>query len=65
MMVSVLLEYAGFLRLIGTVTLLESMQAGAPKGTNCNTGILGNEWVIKNFLPIHAINFIMTNQFHY
>jgi NADPH:quinone reductase len=54
-----------FLQLIGTVTLLESMQAGAPKETVCNTGILGNEWVIKNFMPNHAINFIMTNQFHY
>jgi len=40
------------LELIGTVTLLDSMQAAAPKGIVCNTGILGNEWTIKNFEPL-------------
>jgi len=29
------------LELIGTVTLLDSIQAAAPKGIICNTGILG------------------------
>jgi NADPH:quinone reductase len=43
------------LELIGTVTLLDSIQAAAPKGIVCNTGILGNEWVIKNFEPLLAI----------
>jgi len=41
--------------LIGTVTLLDSIQAAAPKGIVCNTGILGNEWIIKNFEPLLAI----------
>jgi NADPH:quinone reductase len=36
------------LELIGTVTLLDSIQAAAPKGIVCNTGILGNEWVINS-----------------
>jgi NADPH:quinone reductase len=40
------------LELVGTVTLLDSMQAAAPKGIVCNTGILGNEWTIKNFEPL-------------
>ena len=40
------------LELIGTATLLDSMQAAAPKGIVCNTGILGNEWTIKNFEPL-------------
>lgn len=43
------------LELIGTVTLLDSLHAAAPKGIVCNTGILGNEWIIKNFEPILAI----------
>jgi len=40
------------LELIGTVTLLDSMQAAAPKGLVCNTGVLANEWTIKNFEPL-------------
>ena len=43
------------LELSGTVTLLSSIQAAAPKGIVCNTGILGNEWIIKNFEPLLAI----------
>src|SRR5215472_6780928 len=43
------------LELIGTVTLLDSIQAVAPKGIVCNTGILGNEWIIKNFEPLSTI----------
>ena len=43
------------LELIGTVTLLDSIRAAAPKGIVCNTGILGNEWIIKNFEPLLAI----------
>jgi NADPH:quinone reductase len=43
------------LELIGTVTLLDSIQAAAPKGIVCNTGIIGNEWIIKNFEPVLAI----------
>jgi NADPH:quinone reductase len=35
------------LELIGTVTLFDSIHAAAPKRIVCNTGIPGNEWVIK------------------
>ena len=37
--------------LIGTKTLLDSLQAAAPRGIVCMTGILGNEWSIANFEP--------------
>ncbi len=37
--------------LIGTRTLLDSLQAVAPKGIVCMTGILGNEWTLANFEP--------------
>lgn len=30
----------------------QDVQAAAPKGIVCNTGILGNEWTIKNFEPL-------------
>ncbi len=45
----------GVLELIGTVTLLDSLQAVAPKGIVCFTGILGNAWVIHEFEPMAAI----------
>ena len=41
--------------LIGTRTLLDSLQAAAPKGVVCMTGILGNEWAIANFEPFMHI----------
>lgn len=37
--------------LIGTRTLLDSLQCAAPQGIVCMTGILGNEWSIANFEP--------------
>ncbi len=40
------------LELIGTVTLLDSVQPAVPKGIVCNMGIPGNEWTIKNFEPL-------------
>ncbi len=43
------------LELIGTVTLLDSLQAVAPKGIVCVTGILGNAWVMHEFEPMAAI----------
>lgn len=43
------------LELVGTVTLLDSLQATAPKGIVCNTGILGNAWVLDTFEPMAAI----------
>ncbi len=43
------------LELIGTVTLLDSLQAVAPKGIVCFTGLLGNAWVMHEFEPMAAI----------
>jgi NADPH:quinone reductase-like Zn-dependent oxidoreductase len=43
------------LELIGPTTLLDSLRAAAPQGVVCNTGILGNAWVIKEFEPMAAI----------
>lgn len=45
----------GVLELVGTVTLLDSLWAAAPKGIVCMTGILGNAWVIHEFEPMVAI----------
>ena len=46
---------SGVLELIGTVTLLDSLQAVAPKGIVCFTGLLGNAWVMREFEPMVAI----------
>lgn len=49
---------AGFdrvLELIGTTTLLDSLQSARPGGIVCMTGILGGEWVIPEFAPMDAI----------
>lgn len=43
------------LELIGTVTLKDSLQCIAPKGTVCMTGILGNEWTLHEFTPMGDI----------
>jgi len=43
------------LELIGTRTLQDSLQCIAPKGMVCMTGILGNEWTIKEFTPMGDI----------
>src|SRR3989440_10276007 len=45
----------GLLELIGTVTLLDSLQAVAPKGIVCFTGLLGNAWVMHEFEPMAAL----------
>ena len=42
------------LELVGTTTLLDSLQCTAPKGIVCNTGILGN-WKMDEFEPLTAI----------
>lgn len=39
------------LELIGTKTLGDSLRCTKPRGIVCMTGILGNEWVWKNFEP--------------
>ncbi len=43
------------LELVGTTTLLDSLACCAPKGTVCNTGILGNAWSLPNFEPMLSI----------
>lgn len=43
------------LDLIGTVTLLDSLRAVAPRGIVCNSGILGNAWIFPNFEPLEDI----------
>jgi NADPH2:quinone reductase len=45
----------GLLELVGTVTLLDSLRSVAPRGCVCNTGILGNAWVLEHFEPLEAI----------
>lgn len=43
------------LELIGTRTLKDSLKCIAPKGIVCMTGILGNEWTMKEFTPMGDI----------
>lgn len=43
------------LELIGTKTLLDSMNCIKPGGTACMTGILGGEWELKHFRPMEDI----------
>jgi NADPH:quinone reductase-like Zn-dependent oxidoreductase len=43
------------LELVGTVTLLDSLQCAAPQGVVCMTGILGDEWVMRDFEPLEMI----------
>lgn len=43
------------LELIGTITLKDSLKCIAAKGMVCMTGILGNEWTMKEFTPMGDI----------
>ena len=45
----------GVLELVGTVTLLDSLRAVRTGGIVCNTGILGNAWVMDRFEPLEDI----------
>ncbi|MFY0524147.1 zinc-binding alcohol dehydrogenase family protein [Archangium gephyra] len=45
----------GVLELVGTATLLDSLRAVRPGGIVCNTGILGNAWVLERFEPLEDI----------
>ncbi len=45
----------GVLEMVGTVTMLDSLQSVAPKGIVCMTGLLGNSWVLPEFEPMVAI----------
>ncbi len=43
------------LELVGTTTLLDSLQCAAPKGVVCMTGMVGNLWELDHFSPMGAI----------
>jgi NADPH:quinone reductase-like Zn-dependent oxidoreductase len=43
------------LELIGTTTLLDSLQCARPRGIVCMTGIVGNKWSFDDFAPMDAI----------
>ena len=43
------------LELVGTTTLLDSLKCVKARGTVCMTGILGNEWTMKEFTPMGDI----------
>ena len=43
------------LELVGTTTLLDSLQTAARHGVVCMTGIVGDQWELQNFSPMGAI----------
>ena len=43
------------LELIGTTTLIDSLQCGKQGGIICMTGIVGNKWTLDNFDPMGVI----------
>ncbi|MDB5552146.1 MAG: putative oxidoreductase [Rhizobium sp.] len=43
------------LELVGTVTLLDSLQCAKPRGIVCMTGMVGNKWALDNFSPMDSI----------
>lgn len=43
------------LELVGTTTLLDSLQSAARQGVVCMTGMVGNRWEFENFSPMGAI----------
>lgn len=43
------------LELVGTTTLLDSLQCAATGGSVCMTGMVGNAWEFERFSPIGAI----------
>jgi NADPH:quinone reductase-like Zn-dependent oxidoreductase len=44
------------LELVGTTTLLDSLQTAASHGMVCMTGMVGGEWELQNFSPMEAIS---------
>lgn len=51
--------------LVGTTTLLDSLQSTAPQGIVCMTGILGNAWSIANFEPfLHIPSSVRLTTYH-
>ncbi|MEM6455061.1 MAG: zinc-binding alcohol dehydrogenase family protein [Acidobacteriota bacterium] len=43
------------LELVGTATLLDSLQTAAHHGIVCMTGIVGNRWDLERFVPMEMI----------
>ncbi|KAK4554793.1 hypothetical protein LTR86_008295 [Recurvomyces mirabilis] len=43
------------LELVGTTTLLDSLQCVKPHGIVCMTGMVGDSWSLKDFSPMDAI----------
>lgn len=43
------------LELVGTTTILDSLRCAKRMGTVCMTGMLGNEWILREFEPMEAI----------
>ncbi len=43
------------LELVGTTTLLDSLQTAALHGVVCMTGMVGDQWELQNFSPMGAI----------
>jgi NADPH:quinone reductase-like Zn-dependent oxidoreductase len=43
------------LELVGTTTLLDSLQCVRPRGIVCMTGMVGNKWSFDNFEPMESI----------
>jgi len=43
------------LELVGTTTLLDSLQCARQRGIVCMTGMVGNKWSLDNFSPMDAI----------
>lgn len=43
------------LELVGTTTLVDSLQAAGRHGVVCMTGMVGNEWLLDTFSPMDAI----------
>ncbi len=43
------------LELVGTTTLLDSLQCAAAGGSVCMTGMVGNAWEVERFSPMGAI----------
>jgi NADPH:quinone reductase-like Zn-dependent oxidoreductase len=45
----------GAIELVGAPTLQDTLRACRPGGTTCFTGMLSNQWIVKDFYPIAFI----------
>lgn len=48
-------KYDKILELVGTTSILDSLQCAAENGIVCMTGMVGNAWELANFSPMPAI----------